>query len=220
MPESISSSCMQLNDQSTIRIMTAESTTREHLLDVGLRQLRITGYTATGVKEVLDLAQVPKGSFYHYFPSKEAFVGELFDRYFKGEGERAHRLLGARAVPPLRRLRAYFEELILVYGQPGEAAGCLIGAMSLEIADHIPKLQVQLQSMYSGWQNIIADVLREAVKRGDLAKSTKPDSLAEFMLNSYEGALVRMKGEQSSRPLQNFLHFTFDVLLKKLTGEF
>ena len=123
------------------------STTREHLLEVGLRQLRATGYTATGVKEVLDLAQVPKGSFYHYFPSKEAFVGELFERYAKGEGERAQRLLGDASVPPLERLRAYFEELISVYGQPGEAAGCLIGAMSLEIADHIPKLRAQLQSM-------------------------------------------------------------------------
>ena len=195
--------------------MAIASTTREHLLEVGLRQLRATGYTATGVKEVLDLAQVPKGSFYHYFPSKEAFVGELFERYANGEGERAQRLLGDASVPPLKRLRAYFEELISVYGQPGEAAGCLIGAMSLEIADHIPKLQAQLQSMYAGWQSGIADVLRQAVKRGDLAKSTKPGPLAEFILNSYEGALVRMKAEQNSSPLKNFLHFTFDVLLKK-----
>lgn len=195
--------------------MDSATTTREHLLEVGLRQLRATGYTATGVKDVLDLAQVPKGSFYHYFPSKEAFVGELFGRYAKGEGERSQRLLGDVNSPPLERLRAYFEELISVYGQPGEAAGCLIGAMSLEIADHIPRLQTQLQSMYAGWQRGIADVLRQAVKRGDLAKSTEPDPLAEFILNSYEGALVRMKAEQSSNPLRNFLHFTFEVLLKK-----
>jgi TetR/AcrR family transcriptional regulator, transcriptional repressor for nem operon len=191
------------------------SNTREHLLEVGLRQLRATGYTATGVKEVLDLAQVPKGSFYHYFPSKEAFVGELFERYANGEGERAQRFLGDTSIPPLRRLRTYFEELISVYGQPGEAAGCLVGAMSLEVADHIPKLQGQLQSIYAVWQSAIADVLRQAIKHGDLAKSTKPDPLAEFILNSYEGALVRMKAEQDSSPLKNFLHFVFDILLKK-----
>jgi TetR/AcrR family transcriptional repressor of nem operon len=194
--------------------MAASFTTREHLLEVGLRQLRSTGYTATGVKEVLDLAQVPKGSFYHYFPSKEAFVGELFERYAKGEGERAQRLLADATIPPLKRLHTYFEELISVYGQRGEATGCLIGAMSLEVADHIPKLQAQLQSMYTGWQSGVADVLRQAIKRGDLAKSPKPDALAEFILNSYEGALVRMKAEQSDRPLKNFLHFIFDILLK------
>jgi TetR/AcrR family transcriptional repressor of nem operon len=204
-----------LDDQSTMYHVATACTTREHLLEVGLRQLRATGYTATGVKEVLDLAQVPKGSFYHYFPSKEAFVGELFARYANGEGERAQRILGDASVPPLKRLRTYFEELISVYGQPGEAAGCLIGAMSLEIADHIPKLQAQLHSMYTGWQNGIADVLREAIKRGDLAKSTKPDPLAEFILNSYEGSLVRMKAEQNSSPLNHFLYFTFGVLLKK-----
>jgi TetR/AcrR family transcriptional repressor of nem operon len=195
--------------------MAVPITTRELLLEVGLKQLRATGYTATGVKEVLDLAHVPKGSFYHYFPSKEAFVSELFDRYATGEGERAERLLGDVSIPPLKRLRTYFEELISVYGHPGEAAGCLIGAMSLEIADHIPKLQAQLQAMYAGWQGGIADVLRQAIKRGDLAKSTKPDAVAEFILNSYEGALVRMKAEQNARPLQNFLHFIFDILLKK-----
>ena len=195
--------------------MATPSTTREHLLEVGLRQLRSTGYTATGVKEVLDLANVPKGSFYHYFPSKEAFVSELFTRYAEGEGERAQRLLGDAAGAPLKRLRRYFEELISVYGKKGEVSGCLVGAMSLEVGDHIPKLQAQLQSMYEGWQGGIADVLRQAVKRGDLKKSTKPDALAEFILNSYEGALVRMKADQSDRPLENFLHFVFDVLLQK-----
>ena len=195
--------------------MTTSSLTREHLLEVGLRQLRSTGYTATGVKEVLDLAKIPKGSFYHYFPSKEAFVAELFTRYAKGEGERAQRLLGDASIPPLKRLRTYFEELCSVNGHQGEGTGCLVGAMSLEIADHIPKLQAQLGVMYTDWQSGITDVLRQAVKRGDLVKSTKPGALAEFILNSYEGALVRMKAEQNDRPLANFLHFVFDVLLKK-----
>src|SRR6187402_2464210 len=194
--------------------MATASTTREHLLEVGLRQLRSTGYTATGVKEVLDLAKVPKGSFYHYFPSKEAFVRELFERYAEQELARAQRLLSDTSTPPLKRLRHYFEELISVYGHRAEISGCLIGNMSLEVADHSPKLQGQLQSIYTYWQGDIADVLRQAIKRGDLKKSTKPDALAEFILNSYEGALVRMKAEQSDLPLQNFLYFVFDVLLK------
>jgi TetR/AcrR family transcriptional regulator, transcriptional repressor for nem operon len=189
--------------------------TRDHLLEVGLRSLRSTGYTATGVKEVLDLAQVPKGSFYHYFPSKEAFAGEVFQLYAKGEFERAARVLGDRRLAPLKRLRRYFEELISVYGQPGEISGCLVGSLSLEVADHSPKLQAQLKAVFGSWQKGVADVLREAVERGDLAKSTQPDALAEFLLNSYEGALVRMKAEKSDRPLENFLHFAFDALLKK-----
>jgi TetR/AcrR family transcriptional regulator, transcriptional repressor for nem operon len=189
--------------------------TREHLLEVGLERLRSTGYTATGVKEILDVAGVPKGSFYHYFPSKEAFAGEVFQRYAEGELRRAERILGDHKVAPLRRLRRYFEELISVYGQTGEISGCLVGSMSLEVADHSPKLQAQLKGVFGVWQKGIADVLREAVERGDLSKSTQSDSLAEFLLNSYEGALVRMKAEKSDKPLENFLHFSFNVLLKK-----
>jgi TetR/AcrR family transcriptional repressor of nem operon len=189
--------------------------TREHLLEVGLKRLHSTGYTATGVKEVLDLANIPKGSFYHYFPSKEAFAGEVFQRYADGEIRRAERILGDRKAAPLKRLRRYFEELISVFGQSGEISGCLVGNLSLEVADHSPKLQSQLQAVFGGWQESIAEVLREAVERGDLARSTKPDELAAFLLNSYEGALVRMKAEKSDRPLQTFLHFAFNVLLKK-----
>jgi TetR/AcrR family transcriptional regulator, transcriptional repressor for nem operon len=189
--------------------------TREHLLEVGLERLRSTGYTATGVKEILDLAGVPKGSFYHYFPSKEAFASEVFQLYATGELRRSERILGDRKVAPLKRLRQYFEELISVYGQSAAISGCLVGSMSLEVADHSQKLQMQLKAVYGFWQKGIADVLREAAERGDLPKSTQPDKLAEFLLNSYEGALVRMKAEKSDKPLENFLHFAFNVLLKK-----
>ena len=195
-------------------MMASVTPTREHLLEVGLKQLRSTGYTATGVKEVLDLAHVPKGSFYHYFPSKEAFVLELLERYASQEGERAQRIFSDASLSPLKQLRVYFEELFFVAGQRGEITGCLVGGMSLEIADHNPKLQAKLQTMYTVWQAGIAEVLRRAIKQGELKKSTRPDLLAEFLLNSYEGALVRMKGERSDRPLETFLYFVFDVLLK------
>jgi TetR/AcrR family transcriptional repressor of nem operon len=191
------------------------SSTREHLLEIGLDLLRSTGYTATGVKEILDLAGVPKGSFYHYFPSKEAFAGEVFQLYADGELRRGERILGDHKLAPLKRLRQYFEELIAVYGQSAAISGCLVGSLSLEVADHSPKLQKQLKAVYGTWQRGIANVLREAMERGDLPKSTQSDTLAEFLLNSYEGALVRMKAEKSNRPLENFLHFAFDVLLKK-----
>ena len=195
--------------------MAAPATTREHLLEVGLRQLRSTGYTATGVKEILALANVPKGSFYHYFPSKEAFVAELLDRYANQEVERLQRILGDTSIAPLKRLRLYFEELLAVYGRKGEGTGCLMGSMSLEVGDHIPKLQQKLHTIYTSWQSDIAGVLRQAVTAGELPASTQPDALAEFILNSYQGALVRMKGDQSERPQENFLHFIFEVFLAK-----
>ena len=188
--------------------------TRDHLLQVGLRRIHSVGYASTGVKEILDEADVPKGSFYHYFASKEAFAKEVLELYVREENERAEKILRDGKGAPLKRLRRYFEELIAVYGPTGKISGCLIGNLSLELADHSDSIQSLLHQSFSNWQAGIAGILQEAIDRGDLAKSSKPQELASFLLNSYEGALLRSKADRSSKPLQNFLHFTFSVLLK------
>src|SRR5258708_4513437 len=188
--------------------------TRDHLLEVGLRRIHSVGYAATGVKEILDEAEVPKGSFYHYFASKEAFAKEVLALYVRGENERADRILRDGKGAPLRRLRRYFEELIAIFGPTAKTSGCLIGNLSLEMADHSESIQTLLHESFSNWQTGVAGILQEAIARGDLSKSNKPQELASFLLNSYEGALLRSKADRSSKPLENFLHFAFNVLLK------
>jgi TetR/AcrR family transcriptional regulator, transcriptional repressor for nem operon len=188
--------------------------TRDHLLQVGLRQIQAMGYASTGVKEILDEADVPKGSFYHHFSSKEAFAKEVLELYVRGENERVEKILRDGKSAPLRRLRRYFEELIALYGPTAKTSGCLIGNLSLEMADHSDSIQALLHLSFSNWQAGIAAILQEAIDRGDLAQSNKPQELASFLLNSYEGALLRSKADRSSKPLENFLHFAFKALLK------
>jgi hypothetical protein len=62
--------------------------TREELIEVGLKQIHSAGYTATGINQILELADVPKGSFYHHFASKDAFAKEILEHYNFGEQER------------------------------------------------------------------------------------------------------------------------------------
>jgi TetR/AcrR family transcriptional regulator, transcriptional repressor for nem operon len=193
----------------------AVQTTRERLIEIGLQRIHKIGYAATGVQEILDLAGVPKGSFYHYFPSKGAFLQEVLQHYASREAQRWKTVLGDDNLPPLTRLRKYFDELVSVYGQKGPISGCLLGQMSVEVAEHSPDIQSLLSSTFGDWQQAIAALLRSAVDRGDLPRSTKADELASFLLNSWEGALVRSKAEKSDQPLDTFIHFAFKVLLKK-----
>jgi TetR/AcrR family transcriptional repressor of nem operon len=172
------------------------------------------GYAATGVKEILDDADVPKGSFYHHFASKEAFVKEVLELYVRREVEHADKVLRDGKGAPLKRLRRYFEELIAIYGPTAKISGCMLGNLSLEMADHSESIQSLLRFSFANWQTGIAGVLQEAIDRGDLARSKKPQELASFLLNSYEGALLRSKADRSSKPLETFLHFAFNVLLK------
>ena len=113
------------------------------------------------------------------------------------------------------RYAQYFNELIAVYGQKGPISGCLLGKMSVEVAGQSPAIQSLLGTSFDCWQQAIAAVLRSAVERGDLPRSTKTDELASFLLNSYEGALVRSQAQQSNQSLNTFMDFAFKVLLKK-----
>jgi TetR/AcrR family transcriptional repressor of nem operon len=192
--------------------MTAQNT-RDHLLEVGLKLIHSMGFNATGMKEILDTAKVPKGSFYHYFPSKEAYANEVLRLYVQNETKRCGRIFSDPSLPPLERLRNYFEELIRVYGPEAETTGCLMGNLSLEMADHSDTTQALLEESFGQWQSAVAALLQEAVDHGDLPASTQPDELAEFLLNSYEGALVRSKADRSAKPLTTFLHFAFTALL-------
>jgi TetR/AcrR family transcriptional repressor of nem operon len=188
--------------------------TRDHLLEVGLRLIRSMGYASTGMKEILDEARVPKGSFYHYFPSKEAYASEVLKLYAQGERERCQAILGDHTLPPLPRLRRYFDELIRVYGPSSAVTGCLMGNLSLEMAGQSDSIQGILHESFSIWQSALADVLREAIDRGDLAPTFEPEEMADFLINGYEGALLRSKADRSMKPLETFVHFTFTVLLK------
>jgi len=193
-----------------------KQTTREHLIEVGLGLIRSSGYTATGINQILEAAEVPKGSFYHHFSTKDEFVIEVIRRYATGEQERAKRLLGDTSVSPLKRLRRYFKDLIAAYGRGGGPiiSGCLLGNMSLEVAGQNAEIRSLLKQAFDGWQDALAETIREAIERKELPKTARADELAALLVNGWEGAQVRAKSEQSDKPLMLFLDNAFNVLLK------
>jgi TetR/AcrR family transcriptional repressor of nem operon len=188
--------------------------TREELIEVGLKQIHSAGYTATGINQILELADVPKGSFYHHFASKDAFAKEILEHYNFGEQKRWESFLGDTKVSPLKRLRRYFKEMIAIYGRCGRSAGCLLGNMTLDVAEHNPALRGVLRKSFDCWQNAIAKTIREAIEKHELPKTANADELAAVLVNAWEGAQVRTKVEQSDKPLELFLDLTFNVLLK------
>ena len=188
--------------------------TREELIEVGLKQIHSAGYTATGINQILELADVPKGSFYHHFASKDAFAKEILEHYNFGEQKRWESFLGDTKVSPLKRLRRYFKEMIAIYGRRGRSAGCLLGNMTLDVAEHNPALRGVLRKSFDCWQNAIAKTIREAIEQHELPKTANANELAALLVNNWEGAQVRAKAEQSDKPLELFLDVAFNVLLK------
>jgi TetR/AcrR family transcriptional repressor of nem operon len=193
----------------------AASTTREHLIDVGLGLMHRDGYNATGLTDILKAADVPKGSFYHHFDSKEDFAAAVLERYGMREREHTTAILDDASTPPLKRLRRYFSDLVKVYGQKGPIPGCMMGRFSLEVAAESAQLRKRISASFDNWQHTIARVIQQAVARKELPARTDPESLAGFLLNSWEGSLLRSQAEKSNAPLESFMRYVFDGLLTK-----
>ena len=191
----------------------ATKSTRDHLIEVGVGLMHQNGYNATGLTDILQAADVPKGSFYHHFGSKEDFAAAALEKYGMRERDHAAAILNDIAIPPLKRLRRYFRDLMKIYGQEGAIPGCMMGRFSLEIAEESPQLRKRIRASFNHWQHTIAAVIGQAVAQKELPAGTDPESLAGFLLNSWEGALLRSQAERSDAPLETFLRYVFDGLL-------
>jgi len=193
----------------------SKKSTRENLIEVGLELVRSAGYSATGINQILEVAKIPKGSFYHHFKTKDEFVMEVIRRYAAGEQERLVRNLDDATRSPLKKLRRYFKDLIATYGRRGgPIAGCLLGNLSLEVGGQNAEIRGLLSEIFDGWQSVLAKTIREAIAEGELPKATRADDLAALLVNGWEGAQVRAKADQSDKPLELFYDNTFNVLLK------
>ena len=192
----------------------AEKSTRDHLIDVGLELMHQHGYQATGLSDILKAADVPKGSFYHYFDSKEDFAAAALERYIAREAQHAATVLNDSKTLPMKRLKRYFVDLMKVYGQSGRIPGCMMGRFSLEIGAASPQLRKRISTSFAHWQHTIATVLQQAVAHKELPADTDSASLAGFLLNSWEGALLRSQADKSNTPLETFMHYVFDEFLR------
>jgi TetR/AcrR family transcriptional repressor of nem operon len=194
--------------------MNAKST-REQLIDTGLDLMHRSGFNATGLTEILRAANVPKGSFYHFFGSKEEFAGAALERYAAEKAKHSAAILGDTTAGPLTRLKRYFVDLVRISGQQGPIPGCLLGRFGLEVAAESPKLRKRISGSFTHWQHTIAAVIEEAVGKKELPSNTNAEALAGFILNCWEGALLRSQADKSDAPLETFVHYVFDEFLTK-----
>jgi TetR/AcrR family transcriptional repressor of nem operon len=171
------------------------------------------GYAATGIQSIVEGADVPKGSFYNHFASKEAFGTEVIGAFSDRWQGKLRDFLCNPQVAPLARLEAYFEDRIEALRASNYARGCLLGNFSAEAADHSELIRESLAKHFRAWTGAIEQCIGEAQDRGALGKQYSAAILAGFILNSWEGALLRMRVEKSDAPLVEFKNVIFGKVL-------
>jgi TetR/AcrR family transcriptional regulator, transcriptional repressor for nem operon len=187
---------------------------RAALLEHGTRLMLRSGYEGTGLVELLGAAEVPKGSFYNHFESKEEFGRELVRRYYDRHDRTLAALIAQAGRSPLERLRSYFEGLLrpAVDADP-QSRGCLLGMFALEMSGSSEPLRETVSDAFSRWQARIAELLRQAQIAGELDPEPDPEPLAAMLLEGWEGALMRSRVSRDLEGLRSFIELAFSRLL-------
>ncbi len=193
--------------------MTVRRDTRDALLRAGVELFLDGGYDFVGTNAILDRAGVPRGSFYHHFEDKLDFAIATAHYYYDQHLPVLDRILTTEDRSPLARLRQYFETLRNHYRDRKWTGGCLLGMLSQELPDRESKARAALATIFGRWRHRLVDCLREAQTEGQLARSVDLESLAAFLIDGWEGALLSMKVSKSGESLDRFIQVCFDRLL-------
>lgn len=188
------------------------SETRHSLLDAGVEILTEKGFSAAGLDEILKRVNVPKGSFYHYFDSKEAFGLALIQHYDSFFERKLNGFLQDSQLAPLDRIRGFVDDAIQGMAKYEYRRGCLVGNLGQEMGSLPEPYRASLLMVFQSWQQKFAACLEEALAAGDIPAQSNSKQLAFIFWIGWEGAVLRAKLEQSPKPLQSFADYFLDSL--------
>ena len=188
--------------------------TRDKLIEISIQAMSIKGFNNTGIAEILAVAKVPKGSFYHYFKSKDDLGFAIIEQYGQQLREGLVSHLETAQGSALARLQSYFTMILSYFEGNFGLCNCLLGNLGQELSMQNVAMREAIFIHYRAVENIIADSLRQAKAEGELAPNLDEQILAKMFFASWEGCLVRAKLEQSAQPLRDLIYLYFSVVFK------
>ncbi|MDO5971435.1 TetR family transcriptional regulator C-terminal domain-containing protein [Flavivirga aquimarina] len=187
--------------------------TVNNILARGAELVLKKGYNNVGIQEVLDAADIPKGSFYYYFKSKEDFGLQLIDYYSKNSSNNLDSYLKNSDLNHKERILTFFKNMRAYFGKKEFKEGCLLANCSLELSDQSEKLRNGIGLGWELWDKSFEICIAEGQESGVIKKDKSPESLASFVISGWEGAVLRMKSSKSSKPIDVYIEFLNEIIL-------
>lgn len=186
---------------------------RQAIIEKAFELIYLQGYHGTGVNEIVTAVGIPKGSFYYYFKTKENLVVETIQHYTTLVVTEMNMMMNDVELPPLERIKQLYRNRLNRYETEWNCSyGCFAGNLSLEVGDTNEVIRQALDQFFLTNRQPIVKLLEEAQKAEQLNHDYVPEELAESIVNSFEGALLRMKTTKTVQPLHIFLN-TLDIIL-------
>jgi len=176
---------------------------RDQIIDAAVTTLHRQGFNGSSVQDITDAAHAPKGSFYNHFESKEELAVAALERYWQ-RVEASLTLLEGDDLPPRERLARYFRALNAAAQKNGFRTGCMIGNLSAEMAGQSPRMRSELARLLARWTGAIETCVIEAQADGSMRDDVEPRDAALFLINAWEGAMLRSKTDRNSDALAAF----------------
>jgi TetR/AcrR family transcriptional repressor of nem operon len=189
---------------------------RERILTEGLRVVHERGFGGASVRDIVEAAGVPQGSFTNHFASKEAFGLEIIELYFARSREVIGETLRNDSLPPLERLGAYIDAAKARLSKDDMRNGCLFGNFTAEASDHSEVIRRRLVEIFAEVQESVAYCLRAAVQAGELPPDFDCGEVAGFVVSSMQGANLVAKAQRSTIPVERFKKILFSMVLRTL----
>lgn len=189
-----------------------EHDTREHLLITGERLCLHRGFTGMGLNELLKTAEVPKGSFYHYFRSKEAFGVVMLERYYARSLQQLAVYFENSEGSYRDRILAYYNGMLEQYSSSGHINGCLTVKLSAEVCDLSEDMNVAMDKGVKQIINLLAQTLEKGRKEKTLIFSTDALAHAQVIYSLWLGANLQAKITRSLVPLESAITYLKTII--------
>jgi len=187
--------------------------TTARILAAAKRLIHERGYKNTGLQEILAESGVPRGSFYFYFPSKEALGCELLRAFRIRHRAELEETVFRPDGPALPQITTFFEHSVTGQMEGGCKVGCMLGNLAAELTDENAALREAIADVFRDLRDVIARALARGQASGELATDFVPESAAEFLLSVFEGSILMAKARRdpaalraSSQMLQRYLN--------------
>jgi TetR/AcrR family transcriptional repressor of nem operon len=187
--------------------------TRQHILDTGKRIIAAKGFSSVGLNEILKAAGVPKGSFYHYFESKEQYGQALLEDYFEGYLAAIDELFQSDALSGRERLLRYWQQRLNSQCDQCSEHKCLVVKLSAEVADLSDAMRITLRDGTDEVVARIADVIAAGVGDASLPE-LEPLATAQTLYQLWLGASLLCKLHRNSHALDGAMAYTKSILAR------
>ena len=188
------------------------SATRDSILAVGQRLMAAKGFSAVGLNEILTSSGVPKGSFYHYFASKEAFGEVLLNTYFEDYLSEMDKTFNQPGQTSAQRVMTYLTDWQANQSFLDCQGKCLAVKLGAEVADLSEAMRLALQKGIEGIVSRLTSALDAGVTDGSLKFDGEASQVAQNVYQLWMGASLMVKVVRNRQPFEAAMDITRQTL--------